>query len=185
MQRFRFRWAKQVAAGLCLLLMLQGSNVAFAANAHGVFGRLGGLVGDWKGVFANGRRHSVNYRLSAGGTVLVETWALAPGRESLTVYYVDGDDLLATHYCPQGTQPRLKFVGEKDGRLQFELLDGGNLGQAGKSHQQSFWLQWDGGDEYRRSETYVENRAPVSQGGAGEDEAPVVYRRLPVAVARP
>ncbi|TDR39116.1 hypothetical protein DFR29_11720 [Tahibacter aquaticus] len=178
MQRFQFRTMKHRAVSLCLAILLQCSNVAFAANAHEVFGRLGGLVGDWEGVFANGRRHSVNYRLSAGGTVLVETWALAPGRESLTLYYVDGDDLLATHYCPQGTQPRLKLVGEKGGRLQFELLDGGNLGLAGKSHQQSFWLQWDGGDGYRRSETYVENASSTTKPGRGDPEVAVSYKRV-------
>lgn len=178
MQLFEFRCMKHVAAGLCLLLILLSSNVAFAANAHEVFGRLGGLVGDWEGVFANGRRHSVNYRLSAGGTVLVETWALAPGRESLTVYYVDGDDLLATHYCPQGTQPRLKLVGEKEGRLQFELLDGGNLGLAGKSHQQSFWLEWQDGDEYRRAEAYVENAASNTTQGLADTAVAVSYKRV-------
>lgn len=163
------------------VLLLQGSNVVFAADAHAVFARLGGLAGDWEGVFSNGRRHTVNYRLSAGGTALVETWALAPGRESLTIYTLDGDSLVATHYCPQGTQPRLKFVAEHEGRLQFDLLDGGSLQVPGRSHQHAFWLQWKGGDAMVRSETYVEN------GKVGPDakaEAEVVeYRRL--AAAKP
>lgn len=166
---------------LGIALLLQGSNVAFAADAHAVFARLGGLAGDWEGTFSNGRRHTVNYRLSAGGTALVETWTLAPGRESLTVYTLDGDALVATHYCPQGTQPRLKFGAERDGRLQFELLDGGSLQVPGRSHQQAFWLQWNGGDTLVRSETYVENG--VARPDAKAEADVVQYRRI--AVAKP
>lgn len=158
------------------ILLLQSSAVVFAADAQTVFTRLGGLAGDWEGTFSNGRRHSVNYRLSAGGTALIETWALAPGRESLTVYSLDGDALVATHYCPQGTQPRLKFVAEREGRLQFELLDGGSLKVPGRSHQHAFWLQWTGGDTLVRSETYVENGAAETDAKAAAEV--VEYRRI-------
>lgn len=165
-----------VWAMLAAVLLLPSSNVVFAADAQAVFARLGGLAGDWEGTFSNGRRHTVNYRLSAGGTALIETWALAPGRESLTIYTLDGNNLVATHYCPQGTQPRLKLVAEREGRLQFELLDGGSLQVPGRSHQQTFWLQWNGGDTLARSETYVENGAAKADAKA-EDEL-VEYRRL-------
>ena len=168
------RLPRGLAAAMLIVLPLF-SALAFAADAQAAFARLGQLAVDWEGQFANGRRHSVNYRLSAGGTVLVETWALAPGRESLTIYYVDGDELLATHYCPQGTQPRLRLVDDADGKLSFALRDGGNLALAGKSHQQAFWLEFQGKDAYRRSETYVENGEAAQSGQA---EAPVQYRRL-------
>lgn len=163
-----------------LMLLPLCSPAAFAADAQAAFARLGQLAGDWEGQFANGRRHTVNYRLSAGDTVLVETWALAPGRESITVYYVDGNELLATHYCPQGTQPRLRLIDDADGKLRFELLDGGNLRLPGKSHQQAFQLEFPGGNLYRRSETYVENGQPAASGKA--DDA-VEYRRLAATVA--
>ena len=173
----RLRQALAVAA---LTLLPLCSSPAFAADAQAAFARLSQLAGDWEGRFANGRRHTVNYRLSAGGTVLVETWALAPGRESITVYYVDGDELLATHYCPQGTQPRLRLVDDADGKLSFTLRDGGNLSLPGKSHQQAFWLEFPGKGVYRHSETYVENGQSEQSGKA--DDA-VEYRRLSAAMA--
>ncbi|MCQ4166480.1 hypothetical protein [Tahibacter harae] len=166
---------RQVLIVAALALLPLCSSSAFAADAQAAFARLGQLAGDWEGQFANGRHHTVNYRFSAGGTVLVETWALAPGRESITVYYVDGDELLATHYCPQGTQPRLRLVDDAGGRLSFELRDGGNLALAGKSHQQAFWLELSGENGYRRSETYVENGGAAQSGQA---DAPVQYRRI-------
>ncbi|MGH8500134.1 MAG: hypothetical protein ACRERV_15215, partial [Methylococcales bacterium] len=74
----------------CLfLLLVQMSLPALAANRNTVqaFKQLSGLVGDWSGKSASGREHKVNYRLSAGGSVLVETWSLSSGRESMTLYH--------------------------------------------------------------------------------------------------
>ena len=73
----------------------------------------------------SGRPHTVDFKLIANGTVLVETWTMSPTRISMTVYALDGTRLLATHFCPQGTQPRLRLA-EKDahGRYQFRFLDG-------------------------------------------------------------
>lgn len=150
-----------------------------ALSAADVFARLSGLVGDWTGTFENGRSHRVNYRLSAGGSILVETWALAPDRESITIYSVDGDELLATHYCPQGNQPRLSLASAgKSGRFDFVLKDGGNLSVPGGWHQHRMWLQLGDSDSFTRSETYVENASTPEQNAAVEEGAVVVYQRV-------
>jgi hypothetical protein len=153
-----------------------------APTAAEVFARLGALVGDWTGTFENGRTHRVTYRLSAGGTVLVETWALAPGRESITIYYVDGDELLATHYCPQGNQPRLRLIsGTHQDRFDFALKDGSNLSVPGGWHQHLMWLQLGNADSFTRSETYVENGSTSAQIAEVQEGGMVVYRRMAVA----
>lgn len=158
------------------------ADVTAGPTAAEVFARLGTLAGDWTGTFENGRTHRVNYRLSAGGTVLVETWALAPGRESITIYYVDGDELLATHYCPQGNQPRLRLIsGTKQDRFDFALKDGGNLSVPGGWHQHLMWLQLGDADSFMRSETYVENGSTSAQMAKVQEGGVVVYRRIAVA----
>ena len=117
------------------------------------------------------------FRQSAGDSVLVETWTLASGRESMTLYTLDGERLLATHYCPQGNQPRLQFAGtDANGRWQFRFLDGGNLHVPGKSHQQAFWLKLDADGSFERGETYVENDAPSA--ADAPDGAAVRYTRV-------
>jgi hypothetical protein len=154
-------------------------STAAAPSAADVFARMSALVGDWTGTFENGRAHLVNYRLSAGGTVLVETWALAPGRESITIYYVDGDELLATHYCPQGNQPRLRLIsGTNRDRFDFALKDGGNLSVPGGWHQHLMWLQLGDTDSFSRSETYVENGSTAEQIAKVEEGGVVIYRRV-------
>src|SRR5262245_5708255 len=85
------------------------TSVAMQLRAPAVFEQRKTLVGEWQGATAEGRQLSVSYRLTAGGTVLVETWTLGPGRESMTLYHLDRDDLVATHYCPIGNQPSLRL----------------------------------------------------------------------------
>jgi hypothetical protein len=171
---------RTMACLMACTLMASGATLAAESKsaASVAFERLATLQGTWDGKFADGRAHSVTYRLTAGGSTLVETWALAPGRESMTLYHLAGDDLLATHYCPQGNQPRLKLKPGKDGeRLDFEILDGSNLDVAGGAHQHSFWVEVTSKDEYRRGETYVENGSSAAElADAGPGEA-IVYTR--------
>lgn len=176
-----------------LLLLLAGST-AFATSppapkpsqAEAAFARLSTLVGRWEGRFDNGRAHAVTYRLTAGGSVLLETWDLSPTRESLTLYHLDGDALVATHYCPQGTQPRLQLAtaGDRDGgRLAFEFRDGTSLQSSERSHQHSFWIELRDDDTYLRSETYVQNGSTAEQIAAAEADSPVTYTRVTAPVA--
>jgi len=45
----------------------------------------------------------------------------------VTVYHMDGPDLIATHYCALGNQPRLKYQGGKDPKvLEFKSVSVGN-----------------------------------------------------------
>lgn len=150
------------------------------SRAAQAFERLSALAGTWSGTWGNARAHSVTYRLSAGGTALVETWSLSPTRESITIYHLDGERLLATHYCPQGTQPRLALapVGEAD-RLDFALVDGANLSAPGRSHQHEFTVWLRSPDRFERSEHYIENGAPPPAGSGAEADEIVAYRRVP------
>lgn len=173
-----YRWGVAAVVALVLPAAAIGQSPAPPSRAETAFARLSALAGTWSGAWANGRPHTVTYRQSAGGTVLVETWALGPDRESMTVYHLDGQRLLATHYCPQGTQPRLVMQsgGDPD-RLDFTLLDGANLDAPGRSHQHSFTVWLRGADRYERSEHYVENGPPSAETADTPDEV-VTYRRV-------
>jgi hypothetical protein len=128
-------------------------------SAQDTFKRLTGLDGKWRGVFADGREHTITLRLSAAGTVLVETWALSPTRESITIYNLDGEHLLATHFCPHGNQPRLVLdSGNAQDGFTFEFLDGTGLQNPEASHQHRMWIKPIDAMHFERSEIYINNR---------------------------
>ncbi|HYD86152.1 MAG TPA: hypothetical protein VEA80_01640 [Vitreimonas sp.] len=139
------------------------SNARSAAQA---FADLKALAGDWQGRTESGRTFLVNYRLIANETVLIETWTMSPTRQSMTVYHMDGGDLLATHYCPIGNQPRLRYRPDLSGeRLEFSFRDATNLQDASAAHQHAFWVRINAGGAFVRNETYIEN------GEAGSETA--------------
>jgi hypothetical protein len=141
------------------------------------FQSLKALVGDWQGRTAAGRTFLVNYRLIANDTVLVESWSMSPTRTSMTVYHMDGDALIATHYCPQGNQPRLQYRPDLSGqRLHFAFRDATNLTDADAAHQHAFWIEIaPGANAFTRDETYLEN------GEAGSETATYTRIRQPTS----
>jgi hypothetical protein len=80
----------------------------------------------------------------------------------LTVYHPDGDDLVLTHYCMLGNQPRMKAEkGQKEGVIRFAFDGGGNMKPNDKhmhsltitfldaDHVREDWALFDGGTEQK------------------------------------
>ena len=86
--------------------------VAHAPVAAAAFDQLKTLVGTWRNADRPESPLRIRFCLTAGGSVLVESWEANGKPHSLTLYHRDGPALLATHYCPQGNQPRLALAGE-------------------------------------------------------------------------
>ncbi len=81
------------------------------------------LQGQWTAPVDGGQRTiDVVYEPLSGGTIIAERFGTGP-RQSLTVYHPDGDSVLATHYCPQGNQPRLRARRRKGDKLTFDFAD--------------------------------------------------------------
>ena len=152
------------------LILLAGSLALTAVHgadqtrARAAFTQLQTLVGEWEGKTEAGRVLKVSYRLTANGTVLVETWTLGPQRESLTLYHMDNESLIATHYCLIGNQPRLRLKdGGKPSLLTFEFVSATNLPKPEVAHQHRFEMEFLQANSFARSETYLENGTPETE----------------------
>src|SRR5438105_3656350 len=91
------------------------------------FERFKQLAGDWvaKG---GGEEVQVKYKVTSGGTAVVETISPGTDHEMITVIHPDGDSLLLTHYCMLGNQPQMKAAGSGDGnQVAFKFLRATNL----------------------------------------------------------
>lgn len=160
-------WHIVLAPALFLLL---SSAPALAAGdaAQAAFDKLKGLAGTWHGEAAGeGEAESEGparathiFQVSAAGTVVMQTMDPGGDHEMINMYHLDGDDLMLTHYCAGGNQPRMKLVEGSADELRFDFVDGTNL-DAGTDmhihssrleivdadHIQSDWTAYAGGKE--------------------------------------
>lgn len=151
----------RIPGWICFLLLAVASvsTAAESPSPSAVFEQLKSLQGNWRSAKQDGKT-TVEYRMIANGTVLVETWTMSPTRQSMTVYAMDGERLLATHYCPQGNAPRLVLAGtDASGMHRFDFLDGTNLQDPEGFHEHAFTVRIDGPATLTRRETYIGNRA--------------------------
>jgi hypothetical protein len=76
------------------------------SKSAAVFKQLTSLVGEWEAV-QEGVPVKETYRLTANGSVLMSETKPADSQPMITMFTVDGDHLIATHYCVAGNQPQM------------------------------------------------------------------------------
>ncbi len=99
---------------------------------------------------------------TAGGSAIHET--LFPGQphEMISVYTVDGPDLVMTHYCMLGNQPRMKANPKSsDKQISFQFAGGSNLDPKKDKHMHSATLTIVDSDHIEIEGIGWENGAPA------------------------
>lgn len=176
---------KRIARLACrLLIVLVGlgwsglGSPAVAADpspAEEAFARLKTLVGTWHGDEADGATSQAIYSLTGNGTTLVERYSRLDrdDHDMLTVYHLDGDRLMLTHYCIADNQPRMvaELDGEQRDRVRFVFLDATNLATADAGHMHQAVFRFLDADRMSQAWTF-------RQGGADAYTEEVMFRRL-------
>ena len=129
-------------------------------GAEDAFAELTRMVGTWRRADKPESPLRIRFYLTAGGTVLVESWEARGKPHSLTLYHRDGEALLATHYCPQGNQPRLALAGRDPSGLHFLFRDATDLQPATEKHQHDLWFDLSDPERPVRGETYSGKHGP-------------------------
>jgi hypothetical protein len=108
------------------------------------FEKMKTLEGTWLAADENGKPTSQIVsviKVTAGGSVIHETLFPGQSEEMVSVYTVDGPDLVMTHYCVLGNQPRLKADPKSPAnQIHFEFAGGSNLDPAKDKHMHSVTL---------------------------------------------
>ncbi len=118
-----------------------------------------------------GNRGVVSVKTKAAGSAVVHTYAQGTPGEMETVFHMDGDQLLLTHYCALQNAPVLKFVKtNKPGELRFEFLGGTNFDPAidAHLHESTFVI---------KDKDTVEQNSTVFAGGKANPELKAVLHR--------
>jgi hypothetical protein len=102
-----------------------------AANTS--FEQLKSLDGSWEGKGSNGEPVQVSYKVTSNGSALMSE---IKGKEDMiSMFNLDGDRLLMTHYCAVGNQPRMVASPSPDGKtITFHFLDVTNLATPDAGH---------------------------------------------------
>lgn len=109
------------------------------------------LAGDWVGKSPDDdTEFTISYRVVGSGSAVVEEMFKGTPHEMVTVYHLDGDAVMLTHYCAAKNQPRMKAVkGEKPNEVRFEFAGGTNIDPATTMHMHSMVITFAGPNEYR------------------------------------
>jgi hypothetical protein len=116
---------------LASALVTQAEEPKKAAVANPAMERFKQLAGEWVGKGNHGDKEEnihVVYKVTSGGSAVLETIDPGSGHEMVTVIHSDGDALALTHYCMLGNQPRMKARPKAgDSKVAFEFVGASNL----------------------------------------------------------
>ena len=151
---FRLRMVTLLPAILICLLMLLGHGTSVAqttsrptnaapSDAQKAFEKMKTLEGSWQGTVMSISIDST-IRLASSGTAILNEATSAGGRppnHEITMFYLDGDRLLATHYCDAGNRPRFEGKLSPDGNtIEFTFLDVAGGTQRGVVKRMAFTI---------------------------------------------
>ena len=168
LQHGSFEMTKRIlTAGLMVVALNAGlragdAPVAKPAPTHPGLERLKSLAGTWVEADKDGKptdKVVSVVKVTAGGSAVHETFFPGGPMEMVSVYHADGADLVMTHYCVLGNQPRMKAdPASAPNTIKWVFAGGTNLNPAKDMHMHGATLTfvdadhitvdgeaWDGG----------------------------------------
>ena len=124
---------KTVRIAITLLFVFVTSAAFAASAAQKSFEELKALDGTWEGKSLNGEPLEVAYRVTSSGSAIMSE---IKGKEDMiSMFNLDGDRVLMTHYCAVGNQPRMVASASPDGKtFTFDFVDATNLPTPDAAH---------------------------------------------------
>src|ERR1700730_50943 len=141
---------------LSTIVLMSLSTVAFRQSAaQKSFDKLKTLAGSWTGPgtlkspqrdMGGGTRMQLSLRVTSRGNALVHEMREAGKPDDpnhydhpVTMFYLDGDRLLLTHYCDAGNRPRMVARTSPDGKtVEFDFVDVAGSTEYGHMHHAVF-----------------------------------------------
>lgn len=139
------------------IVFLFGAVVAFAqSDAQKTFDQLKTLNGTWEGKSPKGDLYKVIFRPTAGGSALMSE--IMGEEDMITMFHMDNNRVLATHYCGAGNQPRMVASSSPDGKtITFNFVDATNLATPKSGHMDHFVITLVDADHHTEDWTFVQD----------------------------
>lgn len=146
----------------CFVLMMALASVAMvgmaASKAQPEFDRMKSLAGDWQGKASDGRMVHVSYQVVSAGSAVMESIKEPSESQMITMYYLDGDSLMMTHFCSANNQPRMRAEasGGPTDHIEFTFVDVTNLSSPEAGHMHAHAITWKDSSHIRQQWTWIE-----------------------------
>src|SRR5438067_11178037 len=111
------------SVGVAFVVIASAALTGDKTKSAEAFDRLTSLQGEWTGQI-DGVNTTLIYTLTANGSALMEQCRPEKRPEMITMFTVDDDHLLATHYCTARNQPQMETPAITDAKkpLVFSLV---------------------------------------------------------------
>jgi hypothetical protein len=134
-RRSRLALSAVLAVAALLVFAVAVPAAAGGMDAADALAQLKALEGTWTGTAGGNPGVEIEYRVTGGGSVVMETQFPGSEHEMVSMYHLDGERLVMTHYCAAGNQPRLELDPAAGGdELTFVFAGGSNLDPAVDVH---------------------------------------------------
>ena len=146
--------SNRIATALAILL---AAACAFGqSDAVKTFDQLKTLNGTWEGKSPKGDPFKVIFRPTAGGSALMSE--IVGEEDMITMFHMDNNRVLATHYCGAGNQPRMAASSSPDGKtISFNFVDVTNLATPKSGHMDHFVITMVDADHHTEDWTFVQD----------------------------
>ena len=125
---------RRLSVSLVLLLISTAALAQSAAQSS--FEQLKALAGSWEGTL-DGQALHVSLRVTSMGNALMHEMKGAGPDDPITMFHLDGNRLLLTHYCDAGNQPRMVATTSPDGKtVVLNFVEATNLLSTQMGHMQ-------------------------------------------------
>src|SRR5436305_15343286 len=108
------------SVSMMALVLAADPLAADKTTSEEAFDRLATLKGEWRGE-QEGVKINLIYTLTANGSALMEEFRPESGPVMITMFTVDGDHLIATHYCSPKNQPKMVTSAFTDAQTPLEF----------------------------------------------------------------
>lgn len=122
--------AATIALSAACALAQTGAQKAFTA--------IKSMPGTWEGSSVEGPV-TVTFKITSGGSAVMSE--IVGKEDMISMFHLDNDRLLLTHYCAVGNQPRMQAAVSPNGKvITFTYIDATNLTTPDAGHMQQMIL---------------------------------------------
>ena len=142
--------------GLFLVLASIATSSFAASKSQPEFDKIKSLAGNWEGKATAGNPLHITYKVVSGGTAVMESILEKSEAQMITVYYLDGDRLMLTHYCMANNQPRMRAEASASNpaTIKFSFVDATNLAGPDDGHMHAHSIEWKDADHVTQHWTW-------------------------------